>query len=73
MALDSASTWAANIVQAIQSVGVQAGTEVTQAQLEQVWEAVKEEDTTQLGKSEVAPGTFAAGGDSVTGVGGPVS
>lgn len=73
MPTDSDTTWGTNIANAIKALNVQAGTPVTDAQLQQLWAAVKAEDKTQLGKADVAPGSFSNGGGPVGGVGGPVT
>lgn len=75
MALDPALVWATNIANAIQSVKPSDSAPVSTAQLIQIWNAVKTEDTAQLAKADVAPGAFTAPamGGPVTGVGGPVT
>jgi len=72
MPLDSAATWGAAIAAAIKAVPIPTEDPITDADLEAIWEAIVDEHTTQLGKSDVAPGTF-AGLAPVTGVGGPVT
>lgn len=47
MAIDK-DAWGTRIRDAINAVGVVAGTPVTQAQLEQIWRAIKDEDKTEL-------------------------
>lgn len=73
MPLDAPNTWGQNIATAIAGLGVKAGTPVTPAQLAQMWTIIKTEDTSQLGKSSVAPGSFSNGAGPVSGVGGPVT
>ena len=75
MPLDPPPTWGQQVAQAIKAIGVQAGTPVTDAQLEATWAAVKTIDTSQLGKADVQPGSFVApsGGGPVSGTGGPVN
>jgi len=74
MALDSNTTWGANIRAKITALGITDGTPVTNTDLDAIWSEVKMEDTSQLGKSDVAAGTFVDGMASpVTGVGGPVT
>lgn len=48
MPLDPAATWGADVKSAIDSVGVTAGSEVTPAQLIQVWTAIVGEHRDQL-------------------------
>lgn len=74
MALDNDTVWGANIAAAIKALGVSAGTPVDDAQLALVWKAIKGEDISQLGKANVAPGTFLDSfAGPVTGIGGPVT
>ena len=75
MPLDPPPVWGQNIANLITALGITDSAPITPAQLAQVWTAVKTEDTAQLGKSAVAPGTFVAPamGGPVTGVGGPVT
>ncbi len=73
MALDAPNVWAAQIVAAIQAIGVTDTAAITNAQLVQVWQAVKTIDTTQLGQADVAAGAFTSPAGAVTGVGGPVT
>lgn len=78
MATDSATIWGKNINDAIDALGITAGSEITDAQREGIWAAVKTEDKVQLGKADVAPGTFidspgATGGLPITGFGGGIT
>ena len=73
MPMDNNVTWGTQVASAVQGIGVVAGTEVTPAQLIQVWAAIKAITLTQLGKSAVAPGSFANGAGAVGGTGGPVT
>ena len=77
MPLKTATVWGQETADAIQTVGVTAGTPVTPAQLAEVWKKIKEVSVESLGQGDVAPGSFTAppgtGGGPVTGVGGPVT
>jgi hypothetical protein len=73
MALDAPALWGQQIAAAVQSLGVTGNAKITTAQLEALWALIVAVHTTQLGKSDVAPGTFANGGGPVGGVGGPVT
>ena len=79
MPLDAATIWGKNVADRIKALRPPAGTPVTDAQLEAIWAAVKEEDTAQLGKSSVASGAFqiinpeTSSPVPVTGIGGPVT
>ena len=73
MALDSALIWGKATADAIKAIGVDNSADITDAQLEAVWAAIKGVTITNLGKSDVASGAFTAGITPVTGVGGPVT
>lgn len=79
MALDAAASWAADIAAAIQSVKPDDNAKVTNQQLIDIWTAVKEQDTAQLAKADVAPNSFniinpeTSSPVPVTGIGGPVT
>jgi hypothetical protein len=47
MAIDS-NAWGTRVANAVQSVGVMAGVPVTSNQLEQIWQAIKAEDKTEM-------------------------
>ena len=57
MPLDSNTVWGQQVAAAVQSVGVAAGTPVTNSQLEAVWAAIKNIDRTQLTTKMEAAGT----------------
>lgn len=74
MPLKTAAVWGQETADAIASVGVEAGTEVTPAQLALVWEKIKEVSIASLGQADVAAGTFVDGMASpISGQGGPVT
>ena len=72
MPLDDATTWGKDTADAVKAIGVDASADVTDAQLELVWAAIKGVSIAQLGKAAVAPGSFAST-VAVTGIGGPVT
>ena len=72
MALDIPALWGKDIADAVKAIGVSAGSEITDVQLEAVWAAVVTVHTAQLAQAAVAPGSF-TGSIPVTGVGGPIS
>ena len=70
MAMNS-TAWGTRVAQAIVDAGIVAGTPVTQAQLEVIWQAIKAEDVTEVIKADtitnnVQPGTGTATG-TITG------
>lgn len=73
MPLKTPTVWGAETAAAIKAVGVTAGTKVTDAQLAQIWEAVKTVTVASLGTGDVAPGSFSNGGGPVGGTGGPIT
>lgn len=74
MPLKTAAEWGQETADAIAAVGVEAGTEVTPAQLALVWEKIKEVSIASLGQADVAAGTFVDGmAAPVAGIGGPVT
>ena len=59
MPLDPASVWGKAVADAVKALGVEAGTAVTDTQLEAMWTAVKTEDRGQLtGKSNIVGATL---------------
>jgi len=67
VALDSAAIWGEDVADAIKAVGIVAGSDITDIQLETVWAAIKGEDRTQLTTKALISTTVTG----VTGVGTP--
>lgn len=65
MALDN-NRWGTAVANAISSIGIVAGTPITSGQLEQVWQAIKGEDVTEITSNAVVSTNVAVA--SVTGV-----